>query len=145
MKEIKALKTGKWANLDGPHLPTIIMAKGRTYTERQVPMNMMDHLVGKKFAKFVEGTGPVMTSEEKEETLVDNGNKDNASGSGVEQKDIPTVLQEIVESTSGKRQAKDALETWAKANLNGYDLDKSKSLKNCVSILVDVHAEQNGD
>jgi len=53
MKEIKALKTGKWADTEGPHKPVIIMAKGRTYTEKKIPLHMMDHLVVKKFAKFV--------------------------------------------------------------------------------------------
>ena len=120
--KIKAKKSGKWAVDGEPARPQVAMIDGREYTEKQIPADMMEMLVDKGFASWVDGPE------------ADDDNPGDGDG-------IRATLQAIADGAEGKREAKDLLEKWGMDNLT-YDVDKSKSLEDVIDILVAEHGNQ---
>ena len=59
--------------------------------------------------------------------------------------EVMAALKSVIEGIAGKRDQKNALEAWGKDNLDGYDLDKSKSLEDCLTVLADKYTELTGE
>ena len=116
MKSIKAKKSGRWAD-DAPSKPQVVMIKGKTYDEKDVPIHMMDMLVGKGFAEFVT--------------------------KGEELTGIHHTIADVIAGGANKNDQKDLLEAWALKELE-IDIDKRKSLDFLVELVVAEYGFKNG-
>ena len=160
--KLKVLKPGKWGiNQPGPEVIVLAEDKiGKVIEHDTIDMKTALEMEKTKYVKIVDDGTDVDESDpldslDEEEAGVDDEEThaepdDEVSGDGLKDSEaivavpIRTILVEITGSATGKRKQKDALETWALANLNGFDLDKSKKVEECIDILVEEHEKQNG-
>lgn len=125
----KVLKPVNWGlNQPGPDVLRL--------AERHVGTVMDREDVTMEVAEAMQDAGYVEIIAGKE----DAGKKTEETLTGVR-----AVIAEVIKDIPGKREAKDALEVWGKENLDGYDLDKSKSLEDCIEDLVAVHDTLKGE
>lgn len=127
MKTIKAKKSGRWAQ-DEPSKKQIVMVKGREYTEKNIPADMMDRLVDKGFAEYVEGEVPKKA--------------EGGSSEGKEPVGIRKTIAEVIASGADKNKKKDLLEAWAMKELK-IDIDKRKGLDFLIEFVAVAHEIAN--
>lgn len=128
MKTIKAKKTGRWAQ-DEPHKKQIVMAKGREYTEKNIPADMMEQLVDKGFAEYVKG---------KVEKKTEDGSDEDKEPVGIRK-----TIAEVIADGADKNKKKDLLEAFAMKELK-IDIDKRKGLDFLIELVAVAHEEANG-
>lgn len=116
MKSIEAKKSGRWAQKD-PAKKQVVMIKGNIYDEKDVPVHMMEYLVGKDFAEFVT--------------------------KGEELTGIHKTIAAVIAGGANKNDQKDLLETWALKELE-IDIDKRKSLDFLVELVAAEYELENG-
>jgi len=126
MKNIKAKKSGRWAQKD-PAKKQVIMIEGLTYSEKVVPVHMMDMLVDKNFAEFVK------VKEVKSSENEDDGPKT----------EIDEIIAGVIAGETNKNKKKILLETWALAELK-IDIDRGKSLDFLIEFVKEEYVKANG-
>jgi hypothetical protein len=155
MLKIRAKKSGRWAVENEPALPQVSMIEGQEYNENQISASMMEMLVDKEFASWVDGSEDLDDDQDTGDGLDDTGDgADGDQGEGSDDSDdtgdgdsggddIRAILQAIADGADNKNDAKAKLEAWGKENLT-FDVDKRKSLESVIDILVQEHSNQNG-
>lgn len=72
---------------------------------------------------------PIVSAEELN-VVEETDDKEVVDLSHLDGVDVPSKILEICDAAENKTAAKDALEKWSRANLDGFEVDKRKSLDN---------------